>query len=30
MQGDNLVLSLGYSHPVEYKPPKGISLSIDK
>lgn len=27
--GDNLVILVGYSHPVEVHPPKGISLSVD-
>ena len=30
MQGDTLVLSLGFSHPVEYKAPKGITITVDK
>lgn len=29
MQGSTLVLSLGYSHPVEVKPPPGISFSVE-
>ncbi|ACZ19401.1 ribosomal protein L6 [Thermanaerovibrio acidaminovorans DSM 6589] len=29
MQGKNLVLSLGFSHPVEVVPPAGIELAID-
>ena len=29
MQGTKLVLSLGYSHPVEFQPPQGISITID-
>ncbi len=29
MQGKNLVLALGYSHPVEVVPPAGIELAID-
>ncbi len=29
MQGSKLVLSLGYSHPVEFVPPKGITITID-
>jgi large subunit ribosomal protein L6 len=29
MQGSKLVLSLGYSHPVEFQPPAGIQISID-
>jgi len=27
--GDNLVIQVGYSHPVEVQPPKGIALSVD-
>jgi large subunit ribosomal protein L6 len=27
--GENLVILVGYSHPVEVQPPKGISFSID-
>ncbi len=27
--GDNLVIQVGYSHPVEVQPPEGISLSVD-
>ncbi len=27
--GRNLVLYLGYSHPIEFKPPEGITLSAD-
>lgn len=29
MQGTKLVLSLGYSHPIEVQPPKGIMITID-
>jgi large subunit ribosomal protein L6 len=29
MQGKKLVLSLGYSHPVEYDPPKGIEITVE-
>ena len=29
LQGTKLVLSLGYSHPVEFQPPKGITITID-
>jgi large subunit ribosomal protein L6 len=29
MSGKNLVLNLGFSHPVEVKPPEGISFSAD-
>jgi large subunit ribosomal protein L6 len=27
-QGEELVLSLGYSHPIRFKPPKGISIEV--
>jgi len=27
--GENLVIQVGYSHPVEVRPPQGISFSID-
>jgi large subunit ribosomal protein L6 len=30
LQGKNLVLSLGYSHPVPVEAPAGITLSVDK
>lgn len=30
MKGKNLVLSVGYSHPVEIVPPEGIELSAEK
>ncbi|MDR3231892.1 MAG: 50S ribosomal protein L6 [Synergistaceae bacterium] len=29
MQGKKLVLSLGYSHPVEYDPPEGIEIVVE-
>ncbi|MDR1482955.1 MAG: 50S ribosomal protein L6 [Synergistaceae bacterium] len=29
MQGKNLVMSLGFSHPVEVFPPEGIELAVD-
>ncbi len=29
LQGSKLVMSLGYSHPIEFQPPKGISITID-
>ncbi len=29
-EGSKLVLSLGFSHPVEYSLPKGLSVSIEK
>ncbi|MCD6364025.1 MAG: 50S ribosomal protein L6 [Synergistetes bacterium] len=28
MEGRKLVLSLGYSHPVEYEPPDGITIEV--
>jgi large subunit ribosomal protein L6 len=27
-QGDEIVLSLGYSHPIKFKPPAGISIDV--
>ena len=27
-QGDELVLSLGYSHPIRFKPPEGVSIDV--
>jgi large subunit ribosomal protein L6 len=27
--GNNLVITIGYSHPVEVQPPVGVSLSVD-
>ena len=27
-QGDELVLSLGYSHPIRFKPPQGVSIEV--
>jgi large subunit ribosomal protein L6 len=27
--GENLNLTLGYSHPVSFKPPKGITISVE-
>lgn len=30
MQGTKVVLSLGYSHPIEYQPPKGVMVAIDQ
>ena len=30
MEGENLVLRVGYSHPVIITPPKGIKISVDK
>jgi len=29
LSGDNLVLHVGYSHPVEVKPPEGITFEVD-
>ena len=29
MQGTNLVLALGFSHPVEVTPPSGIEFAVD-
>lgn len=30
IQGSKAVLSLGYSHPIEYEPPEGIQFELDK
>jgi large subunit ribosomal protein L6 len=30
MEGENLVLRVGYSHPVIVKPPEGIKISVEK
>jgi large subunit ribosomal protein L6 len=30
LKGQNLVLSLGYSHPIEFKLPDGISAKVEK
>lgn len=30
VQGNNLVLNVGYSHPVTFEPPTGIKFAIDK
>ncbi|MCD6096808.1 50S ribosomal protein L6 [bacterium] len=30
LQGDKLVLQLGFSHPVEYEIPQGIKISVEK
>lgn len=30
VEGDKLVLALGYSHPVEYKIPSGIRIAVEK
>ena len=29
MSGKNLILHMGYSHPVEMEPPSGISFDVD-
>ena len=30
IKGDDLVLSLGFSHEVKYKVPKGVSIKVEK
>ena len=30
IKGQKITLSLGYSHPIEYKLPEGITAKIDK
>ncbi|MBI5079101.1 50S ribosomal protein L6 [Candidatus Wolfebacteria bacterium] len=30
MEGNDLVLSVGFSHPVKFKPPEGIKISVEK
>ncbi len=30
VQGDKLILNVGYSHPVEYQIPKGIDIKVEK
>ena len=30
IQGDNLVLSLGFSHPVIFSPPEGVKVIVEK
>ncbi|MDI6717520.1 MAG: 50S ribosomal protein L6 [Patescibacteria group bacterium] len=30
IEGENLILNIGYSHPVKYIPKKGIKISIEK
>jgi large subunit ribosomal protein L6 len=30
LQGKNLVLNVGYSHPITFEPPEGISFELDK
>jgi large subunit ribosomal protein L6 len=30
MQGEKLVMQLGYSHPIEYDPPAGIGIVVEK
>lgn len=30
LQGNKLVLNLGFSHPVEFEPPQGVAVTVDK
>lgn len=30
LEGDDLILNLGFSHPVIFKPPKGININVEK
>ncbi len=30
VQGNKLILNLGYSHPIEYVPPKDINISVER
>ncbi len=30
LQGNKLVMALGFSHPVEFTPPEGVALAVDK
>ena len=30
MQGKNLQMSLGYSHPIDYTPPEGVTIAVGK
>ena len=30
LQGDNLILNVGFSHPVEFKAPAGIDFKVEK
>lgn len=30
MEGNNLVLHIGYSHPVKFIPPEGVKISVEK
>ena len=30
VQGKNITLSLGFSHPIDYTPPEGVTLAIDQ
>ena len=30
MQGNKLILNIGYSHPVEYEVPQGITITVEK
>jgi large subunit ribosomal protein L6 len=27
-QGDEITLSLGYSHPIKFKPPEGVTIDV--
>lgn len=29
-RGDAVVFQLGYSHPIEYRPPAGVTIAVDK
>ena len=29
-KGSNVLFNLGYSHPIEYTPPKGVSVAVEK
>lgn len=30
MRGSKLVMQLGYSHPIEFTPPEGVAVTVDK
>jgi large subunit ribosomal protein L6 len=30
LAGDRLVLQVGFSHPVEFQPPRGITFTVDR
>lgn len=30
LQGNDLILNLGFSHPVIFKPPEGVNISVEK